>query len=378
MSSRFPRLRLAASLAAASLAALGLGAGPAAAKKTPPPPSQPPAPAGAPAVTFSPTSLTFGPQDLNTTSGGQTITVTNSGNAPLFFNSAVTRGTDPLDFTQIDDQCSGVTLAAGSSCSVTIDFHPILGGTRSASFIVTDNAPGSPQSVPITGTGVVPAGTEAPPLQMDTQFDSCSGGVCAVAPDSELLVNNFFAWGFAAKGGTEPYTFSGSPPAGFTLRPSGLLFGTKTTVGTVTFPVTVTDGAGSQVTQTFSVTTHALPAPTPKGCQTGPTVREPLSGPAIGGKAPSGSASADEKQFSGCGGFVKLTVSVTNVNLPDGTTLWVTLDFGAVGKITLSGGRGTMATFVLQHALSFDHVAIFDRIPDTGGANQILTGGFFS
>lgn len=342
---------------------------------TPAPPPPPPAPASAPAVTLTPASLTYGARDTGTTSPAQTVTVANTGNAPLFINSARTAS---LDFTQVDDQCSGVTIAAGGTCTMAIVFHPILAGTRSAAFVLTDNAPTSPQRVTLTGTGTTPAGTTAPVLAFDNQFERCSGSVCAIAPDSSLLVNNFVTWSFRGKGGTEPYTFSGSPPAGLTLRPSGLLFGTRTTTGTATFPITVTDGAGSKVTQTYSITTGPVPAPAPNGCQTGGTVREPLSGAAIGGRTPSGQASADESQFSGCGGFTKLTVSVKDVGLPDGTRLWVTLDFGAVGTITLRSGTGTMATFVLQHGLSFDHVAIYDQIPDTGAAKQILSGGFFS
>src|SRR5690349_8279448 len=80
------------------------------------------APAGAAgsAVTFTPTSLTFADQAVGTTSPAQSVTVTNSGDASLFINSAATRGTNPLDFTQVDDGCSGLTLVPGTSCSVSI------------------------------------------------------------------------------------------------------------------------------------------------------------------------------------------------------------------------------------------------------------------
>ena len=74
----------------------------------------------APGVAFAPTSLTFAAQAVGTTSAPQSITITNTGNAGLFINSAATRGADPLDFTQVDDGCSGLTLAPGSSCSVSI------------------------------------------------------------------------------------------------------------------------------------------------------------------------------------------------------------------------------------------------------------------
>jgi hypothetical protein len=153
--------------------------------------------------------------------------VANTGTAPLFINSAATRGTHPLDFTEVDDGCSGLTLAAGTSCSMSITFSPTATGTRSGTLIVTDNAAGSPQTVPITGTGT---GTN-PPLTINTQFMTCSGGVCDIAPGSSVFVNNFFATSFLASGGTSPYTWSGQPPAGLALRPSGLVFGAPTRPG---------------------------------------------------------------------------------------------------------------------------------------------------
>src|SRR5919198_3719595 len=64
-------------------------------------------PASAPAVSFAPTSLTFAAQDVGTTSAPQSITVTNTGNAGLFINSAAVPNT--LDFTEVSDGCSGLT-----------------------------------------------------------------------------------------------------------------------------------------------------------------------------------------------------------------------------------------------------------------------------
>jgi len=337
---------------------------------TPPPP-----PAGTPAVTFTPTSLTFAAQDVGTTSAAQSVTVANTGSGPLFINSAQTRGADPLDFTEVNDGCSGLTLAAGTSCSVAINFSPTTTGTRSATLIITDNAPNSPQNLAITGTGT---GT-APALTIDTRFMSCAGGVCDIAPNSNVFVNNFFATSFLASGGTAPYTWSGTPPAGMSLRPSGLIFGSPTTLGTATFTVTVTDAAGSTASGTFSLTVTNPPPPTPPGCQTGGVLKEALSGPSFNGSTPSGRATADETQFSGCGGFSTLTVQVSNVNLPDGTRLWVTLDFGPVGFITLRGGSGTMARYNMgDFGVSRDQIRVQSALPDVPGAQQILIGGSFT
>ena len=329
---------------------------------------------GTPTVTFSPTSLSFAARDIGTTSAPQSIVITNTGTAGLFINSAATRGANPLDFTQVSDGCSGLTLAPGSSCSVSITFSPTATGTRSATFILTDNAPASPQTVPITGTGT---GTN-PPLAIDSRFFSCANGVCDVGAGSNVFVNNFFATTFSASGGTAPYTWSGQVPAGLTLRPTGLLVGSPSVRGTSMFAVTVTDATGATSTGTFSLTVTDPPPPTPPGCQTGGVLREGLSGSAFNGRTPSGQATADETQFSGCGGFSLLSVQVSNVNLPDGTQLWVTLDFGPVGTITLRGGSGTMPTYNLgRFGVSRDQIRVNSALPDVAGAQQILIGGSF-
>jgi hypothetical protein len=193
-----------------------------------------------------------------------------------------------------------------------------------------------------------------------------------------VFVNNFFSTSFLASGGTAPYTWSGQVPAGLTLRSSGLLLGAPSVKGTSTFTVTVTDAAGATATGTFSLTVTDPPPPTPPGCRTGGVLKEPLSGPAFNGRTPSGQATADETRFSGCGGFSLLSVQVKNVNLPDGTQLWVTLDFGAVGTITLRGGSGTMATYNMgRFGVSRDQIRVNSALPDISGAQQILIGGAF-
>ena len=326
------------------------------------------------AVTFTPTSLTFASAAIGTTSPAQTITATNSGDASLFFNNVALSG-EALDFTIGTDDCIGTTLAPGASCAISVTFSPTMTGTRTANVVYTDNASNSPQTVPMTGTGT---GTN-PPLAITTQFFTCTGGVCDIGAGSNVFVSNFFTRTFEATGGSPPYTWSGQPPAGLTLRPSGLLVGAPATTGTSTFTVTVTDAAGATATGTFSLTVTGPPAPSPRGCQTGGKLKEALSGPVFNGQTPTGTALADETQFSGCGGFSVLSVSVKKVNLPDGTQLWVTLDFNPVGTITLSHGSGSMTPYNLgRFGVSMDQVRVFSSFPDVGTFQQILIGGSFT
>ena len=330
----------------------------------------------APALSLSPTSLNFGSQANGTTSAAQTITATNTGTANLFFNNVAESGSFGLDYTIVNDGCIGLTLTPGQSCQTSVTFSPDNTGAMPESIVFTDNAANSPQTVPMTGTGT---GTSTP-LSIDDQFFACSGGVCDITDGDPAIVNNFYANSFTAQGGTPPYTWSSSQvPSGMTLHSSGLIFGDPTTLGTTTFHVTVTDAAGNTQTGTFSLPTTNSPAPSPGGsCKTYGTFTHSLTGPAINGETPSGVATANETQLSGCGGFTLLTVQVKNVNLPNGTVLWVTFEGLPVGEINLSRGSGTMPQYNMGDfgvGPVDSEVQVFDSLPDASPFQQILSGG---
>jgi hypothetical protein len=69
---------------------------------------------------------------------------------------------------------------------------------------------------------------------------------------------------------------------------------------------------------------------------------------------------------------------VKNVGLPDGTVLWVTLDFQPVGTITLRAGSGTMPQYNLgRFGVSNDDIRVYSALPDVSSSTQILIGGAF-
>ena len=112
--------------------------------------------ASAPVVSLSPTSLSFGNHQVNTTSSAQTVTLKNSGNAALTIHSIGLSGPNSGDFHQQNTCPSGSsTLAVGASCTISVTFTPKAEGNLSASLAITDNASGSPQSVTLSGTGVL-------------------------------------------------------------------------------------------------------------------------------------------------------------------------------------------------------------------------------
>src|SRR5947209_9607683 len=118
----------------------------------------------APAVTLAPASLAFGTQRVSTPSPVQTVTLTNSGTAPLSIATAVLGGTHAGEFALASGHTciKRATLAAGANCVLNLTFTPTAASARTATLTITDDAAGSPQSVSLAGTGIAPAVTLAP------------------------------------------------------------------------------------------------------------------------------------------------------------------------------------------------------------------------
>jgi len=111
--------------------------------------------ATAPTATPSPTSLLFAAQTVNTTSAVKTVTLTNNGNLTTLTNlSAAITGADKTDFAIASSSTCGSSLAAGDSCTYDVTFTPSSARGFNAALTITDNATDSPQSVPLSGTGV--------------------------------------------------------------------------------------------------------------------------------------------------------------------------------------------------------------------------------
>jgi hypothetical protein len=323
--------------------------------------------------------MTFAPQAVGTTSTPQTLTLTNTGTASLFINGVSTTG---LDFNRTDDQCIGEPVAAGASCAITIVFNPTATGPRTSTLSIIDTAAGSPQAVTLTGTGTSVNGPT--PLSVDTTGLACAGGVCQLTGDP--LVKNFSFNSLSTLGqSTPPFTWTlagGTLPPGLTLFANGQLFGTPTTTGTYTFTTRVSDAAGQTATQAFGLTISPQPPPLTKaqqGCQHAPgQTTAQLSGPAIAGQTPSGQGIGNQSQLTACGGFTVITATVKNVNLPNGTVLWVTLGGEPIGRMTLTNGVATMQPWTLAISTLRKQGMLVYTQPPTGDPTQtpILSGPF--
>jgi hypothetical protein len=132
-----------------------------------------------PSGVLSPNSLTFGSQLVGTTSGAQTVTLSNNGTASLSISMIATTG----DFAQTNN--CGSTLPAGVSCSISVTFSPTASGARTGSLIVTDNAPGSHQTATLNGTGTAPTADLSP-----TSLTFASQLVGTISAAKSIMLSN--------------------------------------------------------------------------------------------------------------------------------------------------------------------------------------------
>jgi len=102
-------------------------------------------------ATVAPASLTFAPQQVETASTAQTVTVTNTGTFNLNVNTVGISGY----FTETDS-CAGQSIAPKANCSVQVQFLPTQTGARPGTLTITANVAGAQLTVPLSGTGLAP------------------------------------------------------------------------------------------------------------------------------------------------------------------------------------------------------------------------------
>jgi len=103
-----------------------------------------------PAVRLSPRRINFGDVTLGK-SASRELTVTNTGNATLNIMSISIESNNG----SVDEGTScGSSLAPGASCTVSLTWFPDHPGKMTGNITFTDNAPNSPQTVPLKGFAV--------------------------------------------------------------------------------------------------------------------------------------------------------------------------------------------------------------------------------
>jgi uncharacterized repeat protein (TIGR03803 family) len=173
-----------------------------------------------PVAEVLPTSLTFGSQSPGTTSGPQSVTLSNTGNATLTITSITTSP----NFAE-SDNCAG-SVAAGSSCTINVTFTAPAIGTVTGSLTITDN--GIMQRVLLSGTG--------PDFSFGTALGSSAAATTAPGSPASYTLS---VGGEGGLSGAVTFTCLGAPSeATCTVSPNPATLGSSATNVTVTVTTT--------------------------------------------------------------------------------------------------------------------------------------------
>ena len=173
-----------------------------------------------PQISVVPGSVSFGTVTVGQTNS-QTITLSNPGTA----NLTVTQSAGPGTGFGLTGLALPLTLAAGKSTAFTVSFTPTSGTNSSSSLTLISNAPNSPTTIPLSGTGL------APVLQLTPSTTSLSFGSQALnasATQSVTLTNtgnaavsisqvNVTGTGFTLSGSAPLVTLSAGQAASFSV-----------------------------------------------------------------------------------------------------------------------------------------------------------------
>jgi Ca-activated chloride channel family protein len=131
-----------------------------------------------PVLQSSTADYSFGDVTLDNFPAAKVITLSNSGNAPLTISDIelieLGGAGFTLDLNSGANFCGStpLTLAAGGSCTIAVDFGPTATTGYSATLSVSSDDPGTPMDFSFTGTGVT---VTVPTLQINrVEADDCA------------------------------------------------------------------------------------------------------------------------------------------------------------------------------------------------------------
>lgn len=208
------------------------------------------------AISLSTSAINFGNLAYGTTSAPSPIKVTNNGATTITFTSIGVTGTNVANFGQ-SNNC-GTSLTVGSSCTINVTFNPTAAATYSAAITLNDNAANSPQSVSLTGTGIVPVTLSATSLGFGVVLVGNSSNAPAVTLTNQMAsALTGITVAITGTGYTQTNTCGTSIAAGAQCKI--FVTFTPTVVGAQTGSVTITDSAANSP-QTITLTaTGQLP-----------------------------------------------------------------------------------------------------------------------
>ena len=214
------------------------------------------APPPAPAITFTPGTLNFSALSPGSTSLPLSVTLTNSGNAPLNISAISLGGSNPADFSAPSSNCTAAPIPPGASCIATESFTPLVVGFRQAALLFADNAAGSPQSISLIGTEV--STTTGPALKFiptSVTFPATTQGL-ASAPITVAITN-----GGAAPMHISNISAGGNSAADFTNSVATCTTTTVAANASCTISVTFSPLFSGSRSETLTVTDDAPNSP---------------------------------------------------------------------------------------------------------------------
>jgi predicted outer membrane repeat protein len=110
-------------------------------------------------LSVGPADLDFGTQGTGTSSTPRTVTIANTGDAPLTLGQPSLSGPAAAQFS-LGDACAEATLAPGDGCHLDLTFAPTAGGAQVAALQIPSSV--GTQTVSLVGTGETPS-PPAPP-----------------------------------------------------------------------------------------------------------------------------------------------------------------------------------------------------------------------
>jgi hypothetical protein len=181
----------------------------------------------------------------------QIFTVTNRGTTPISISGpfiSIVKGGDSSEFVEVDE-CPK-SLAGGSHCTISVTFiaGPFF-NPQTATLSITDNAPGSPQTVTLTATVIDPQASFNPSnLSFGTQAVNTS-------VTKTVTLKNTGATTLSIAG----MTMTGPGASEFTLTPASNCGSSLTAGGSCTISVTFKPVAKVSYSATLNVTDNAWP-----------------------------------------------------------------------------------------------------------------------
>jgi hypothetical protein len=175
-----------------------------------------------PGASLSGKTLSFGNIPQGSSSVAQSVTLTNSGTAALAITSIAAAG----NFSETNT--CGSSLAIRANCQISVTFIPASAAPIAGTLTIADNAPNSPQTVGLSGTGILPVSIGA----------ASSGSTSATVSSGSTATYNLSLIGAAGFNGSVSLSCGGAPEyASCSVNPTLV---NVSTGGAANFTVTVT------------------------------------------------------------------------------------------------------------------------------------------